>query len=181
MEKEEAEDTEGQPGRCSVSLKTTYVLGPSEAGCYTVPIPDIPEAAWLAAGSEWLILEQHVLHSSNHLSQPQARQSTTSTTRQSFVPVSLHPEKVLQNFIHTGKGTLVFSTHFCKAHPPFTGSASQQVMMLCNLSLHPILPSGIRTGGSRRSRKNTLGRSMPVWENTSPDSPPLSANNPHTL
>lgn len=39
-----------------------------QADCCAVPIPDIPEAAWLALGSEWLILEQHVLHSSNHLS-----------------------------------------------------------------------------------------------------------------
>lgn len=80
----------GGPG--STSLKTMYAFGPFQADCYSVPIPDIPEAAWLASGSELLILEQHVLHSSNHLSQPQARQSTTST-RQSFVPVNLHPEK----------------------------------------------------------------------------------------
>lgn len=66
---------------------------PSRLTATLSPIPDIPEAAWLASGSEWLILEQHVLHSSNHLSQPQARQSTTSTTRQSFVPVNLHPGK----------------------------------------------------------------------------------------
>lgn len=91
--------------RGSASLKTTYVLSPFKAGCYAVPIPDIPEAAWLASGSVWLILEQHVLHSSNHLSQPQARQSTTATTRQSFVPVNLHPEKVLWNFIHIRKET----------------------------------------------------------------------------
>ncbi|CAJ1062689.1 Hypothetical predicted protein [Xyrichtys novacula] len=64
---------EGHRGPASTSSGTTYVFCPFQVGCYTVPIPDIPEAAWLATGSEWLILEQHVLHSSNHLSQPQAK------------------------------------------------------------------------------------------------------------
>lgn len=100
--------TEGWGAQAAGVLKTTYVFGPFQADCYAVPIPDIPEAAWLASGSEWLILEQRVLHSSNHLSQPQARQSTTSTTRHRFVPASLHPEKVLWNFIHIRKGI-----HFC--------------------------------------------------------------------
>lgn len=155
------------------------VLGPFQAE-YTVPIPDILEAARLASGSEWLILEQHVRHSSNQLSQPQARQSITSTTRQSFVSVNLYPEKVLSNFIHIRKGTH-FSFPFLQGPSsfpwPYHFRVSCNLMMLCNLSLH----SGIRTRGSWRSHKNTLGRSMPVWENTSPGSPPLSANNPHSL
>lgn len=106
-------------GSGSTSFKTTYVFGPFQADCSAVPIPDIPEAAWLASGSKWLILEQRVLHSSNHLSQPQARQSTTSTTRQSFVPVNLHQEKKFSGISFTqGKGC-IFSTHLCKGPSSF--------------------------------------------------------------
>lgn len=116
---------------------------PSRLTATLSPIPDIPEAAWLASGSERLILEQHVLHSSNHLSQPQARQSTTSTTRQSFVPVNLHPEKkALRNFIHIGERDTFFPPTSARAHPRFLGPATldipRNLMMLCNLSPRPI-------------------------------------------
>lgn len=84
------------------------VFGSFQADCYAFPIPDIPEAAcWLRA-LERLVLEQHVRHSSNHLSKPQARQNATST-RQSFVPVNFRPEKVLWNF-HSHKGHIFPAT-----------------------------------------------------------------------
>lgn len=147
----------GGPGR---SLKTMYVFASFQADCYAVPIPDIPEAAWLASGSEWLILEQRVLHSSNHLSQPQARQSTTSTTRHSFVPVNLHPEKVLWNFIHIRKGTHFF-------HPLLQGPSSfpltrhirhpSQPHDVAQLIPEPHCPVGLGREEAREATRTPLG------------------------
>lgn len=55
---EKKERTRADVGAPGSRLKKMYVFSSFQADCYTVPIPDIPEAAWLASGSEWLILEQ---------------------------------------------------------------------------------------------------------------------------
>ena len=163
--------------------KTMYVFGPFQANCYTVRIPDIPETAWLASGSGWswnrifctavIILASHKQGSAPHQQQDRA------------LCLSICTLKTFSGISFTSGTHFISSANFCQAHPHFLGPATlnipRNLMMLCNSSLHPTLPCGIRKGGSWRSHKNTLGRSMPVWENTSPGSPPLSANNPHSL
>lgn len=159
--KKQTDRQEDGPG--IAHLETEF--GPFRADCYAVPIPDIPEAAGLASGSLWLILEQHVLHSSNHLSEPQARQSTTATTRQSFGPDNLHPEKACRNCIQMMKETR-FICPFLQdpSSSPWPSHLNYPcyLMILCTLSLCPNLSSGTGIRGSWRRHKNTHGRSTPV-------------------
>lgn len=76
---------------------------------------------------------------------------------------------------------IIFPPYFYKAHPHFLGHASLTTSRCC--ATHPcaLLPSGIRMGGSWRSHKNTLGKLMPVWENTSSGFAPLSKQHTRSL
>lgn len=82
----------------------------------------------LASGSARLVLEQHVRHSSNHLSKPQARHNATST-RQGFVPGNFRPEKALWNF-HSRKGHIFPPT---SARPSLISLAPATMHIPCSL------------------------------------------------
>lgn len=128
------------------TLKTTYVFGSFQADCYAVPIPDIPEAAWLALGSEWLILEQHVLHSSNHLSSHKQGRAPHQQGRALCLSICTLKKFSFTISFTSGKGHSFFH-QFLKAHPHFLGPVTpdlpRNLMMLCNLSLQPFCPVGL--------------------------------------
>ena len=146
---------------CSVPSRRTATLSPYQTFQR--------QPGWLQA--EWLILEQHVLHSSNHLCQPQAMQSTTSTTRQSSARTRKEFSRISITWIR------LFSKDHPLSLPPCHSRHPPQPHDVVQCFPATIMPRGIRRRGSWRSHKNTLGRTMPVWENTSPwfSSPRLSS------
>lgn len=156
---------------CSVPSRLTATLSPYQTFQR--------QRGWLQALSGWS------WNSSNHLSQPQARQSTSARHQQQGIALCLSIctlKKVLWNF-HSHKGHIFPPTSarpilISLALPLYT---SLTTSWCCATYPCAPLPSGIRMRGSWRSHKNTLGRSMPVWQNTSPGFAPLSANNPHSL
>lgn len=177
--------TQTEAGVPGSTFQTRYVFSSFQAGCYSCPPYQTFQRlrGWLQALSGWSwnsMFGTAVITSASRKQRTQ-RERTTSTTRQSFVPVNLHPDK--KNKKHLGIFIHIRDTFFW---PVLISSALPLCTSLTTswcFATHPAapLPSGIRIRGSRRSHKNTLGRPMPIWENTSPGFAPLKANNPRSL
>ncbi|KAK5891949.1 hypothetical protein CesoFtcFv8_012378 [Champsocephalus esox] len=156
---------------CSVPSRRTATLSPYQTFQR--------QPGWLQA--EWLILEQHVLHSSNHLCQPQAMQSTTSTTRQSSVPV---PGKMSLEFPSLGHVYLARTILY--PWPPVTPDIPLQPHDVVQCFPATIVPRGLGREEAGEATRTPLGERCLFGKTLPPGSPPLgcpplSANNPHCL
>lgn len=158
---------------CSVLLRITAMPSPYQTFQ--------GQRGWLQALSGWSwnsMFGTAVITSASH---KQGRAQAHGINKAELCARQFAPRKSAMEFSFKHIFHIIFPPYVYKAHPHFLGHASLTTSWRC--ATHPcaLLPSGIRMGGSWRSHKNTLGKLMPVWENTSSGFAPLSKQHTHTL